>query len=80
MLKNKQIRTNVSKSKFLIIGKEKSRTACLKEAESKPILLAEHKLENSALEKYLGDRINEQGTAVSITETIENILPGLILG
>ena len=35
-------------------------------------------LENSASEKYLGDRINEQGTAASMTETIENRLPGLI--
>ena len=59
----------------MVIGTEKSRTACLKEVESNPILMGEQMQENSASEKYLGDRINEQCTAASIMETIDSRLP-----
>ena len=57
MLGSKQLHTNVSKSKYVIVGTEKSRTECLKEAELIPILMEEHVLDNSASEKYMGDRI-----------------------
>ena len=56
---------------------EKSRPDCIKDAELNPILMADHKLENSASEKYLGERINEKVTAGSITKTIDNRIPGL---
>ena len=58
----------MSKSKFAVIGSEKSRNACLKEAN--PICIGEHVMENYASENYLGGKINENGTAASITETI----------
>ena len=56
----------------MIVSTEKSRTEYLKEAESNPILMGDYKLENLASEKYLGDRINENGTAASIKETMDN--------
>ena len=58
-----------------MIGSEKSRIACLREAEQNTIRMGDHVLENSASEKYLGDKINKNGTAASITETIESRLP-----
>ena len=39
MLESKQLCANVSKSKYVIVGTEKSRTLCLKEAEFNPILM-----------------------------------------
>ena len=62
----------------MIVNIEKSRTDCLEEAASNPILMGEQVLENSSSEMYLWDRINEQGTAAIITETIDNRLPGLV--
>ena len=56
MLESKQLKANVSKSTFVVIGSQKSRKACLKEAEQDPIRMGEHMLENSASEKYLGDK------------------------
>ena len=32
-------------------------------------------IENSRTEKYLGDQIHEDGTAASIHETLNNIIP-----
>ena len=51
-----------------MIGSKKSRKECLKEAEKNPIKMGDHELEISASEKYLGDTINENGTAASIIE------------
>ena len=55
MLESKQL--NASLSKFVVIGSGKSRIACLKEAETNPLRKGELMLENSASEKYLGDKI-----------------------
>ena len=49
-----------------------------KRAENDPIKMGEHILENSASEKYLGDKIHEDGTAPSITETINGTMPAAI--
>ena len=38
----------------------------------------DHHLENSTAEKYLGDKIHKDGTAVSITETIKSRMPAAI--
>ena len=54
---------------------DKKREKCLKETEKNAIKIGNHVLENSASEKYLGDKINKNGTAASITETIESKLP-----
>ena len=62
--------------KFVVIGSEQSKKACLKEAEQNPIRMGDHVLENS--EKYPGYKINENATAASITETIESRLPAAI--
>ena len=40
--------------------------------------MGDHVLENSASEKYLWEKINENGTAASITETIESRLPAAV--
>ena len=48
MLESEQLRANVSKSKYVIVATEKSRTECIIEAESNPILMGDHILENWA--------------------------------
>ena len=53
----------------------KSRTELLKETEDNPIKMGETIIENSRTEKYLGDQIHEDGTAASIHETLNNIIP-----
>ena len=63
LLESKQLRANISKSKYVLIGTEKAREECLKEAEEKPILMGEHTIGNSASEKYLGDKINQNRTS-----------------
>ena len=72
ILEIKQLRANVSKSKYGIMGTEKLKTGCIKDAESNPLLIGDHKLGNFPFKKYLGDRNNEKGTAASIKETIDN--------
>ena len=57
-LESKQLKANVSKFKFVVIGPRKLRKECLKSAEKNPIKMGEHILENLASEKYLGDKIN----------------------
>ena len=59
-----------------VCNTKKSRLDCIKDADSNPILMGDHKLYNSVSNKYLRDRINEKGTAASITETIDKRIPG----
>ena len=75
MLESKQLKANVSKSKFVVIGSKKSRTKIQQNAEDKPTQIGTHTLENSTAEKNLGDKIYEDGTAASITDTLNSKLP-----
>ena len=52
----------------MVIGSKKSRKECLKEAEKNPIKMGDYELEIFASDKYLGDKINKNGTAASIVE------------
>ena len=47
-------------------------------AEKNPIKLGEHILENSSLDKYIGDKIQEERTAATITEPIKGRMPTVI--
>ena len=47
MLESIQFCANVSKSKYVIMGKGKLRTERLKDTELDPILMGEHEVENS---------------------------------
>merc|ERR1712128_109211 len=71
LLESKQLRANTSKSKFVIIGTESSRTDMLKDAASNPVMMGETVIENSDCEKYLSDMIHENGCAASIAATIK---------
>ena len=75
MLDRKQLRTNVGKSKFVIMANKKSRTACLEDAKESRIQIVEHSLENYPSEKYLGDQIqiSEKGTEYSGQYDRDNI-------
>ena len=53
----------------------KSRTELLKEAENNSIRVGDHILKSSTAERYLGDRIHEDGTAASIADTLNNRIP-----
>ena len=71
MLELKQLPANTSKSKYVIMAPQKSRT----EAEANPIKLGETTIENSKSDKYLGDQIYKDGTAASIKETLNIRIP-----
>ena len=55
LLESKQPCANTSKSRYLVIGQQKSRTEILKEAELNPIMMGTTVIKNSKLEKYLGE-------------------------
>ena len=76
LLESKQLRANTSKSKYVIIGTQKSRTEMLKDAEVNPVMMGETVIENSKSEKYLGDQIHEDGCAASIAATINGRIKG----
>ena len=76
LLESKQLRANTSKSKYVIIGTQKSRTEMLKDAEVNPVMMGETVIENSKSEKYLGDQIHEDGCAASINATIRGRING----
>ena len=71
LLESKQLRANTSKSRYVVIGSQKSRTEILKEAEINPIMMGTMVIENSQSEKYLGDQIHEDGCEASMTATFE---------
>ena len=73
-----QLRANTSKSWHLVIESQKSRTEILKEAKIDPIMMGTMVIDNSKLEKYLGDQIHEDGCESSITATLNERIPGAI--
>ena len=75
MLESKQLRTNTSKSKFVVIYTPESRTKLLKKAEANPIKMGKPIIKNSKAEKYLGDQIHEDGTTASIHATLDSRIP-----
>ena len=50
----------------------------LKDAEINPVLMGETVIENSQVEKYLGDQIHEDGCEASISATIDGRINGAI--
>ena len=77
-LKSKLLSANYDKSKFLIIGKEKSRKSTLEILGKDPLHMGGVKIEHSEQEKYLGDWISEKGCKESITVTIKARISKLI--
>ena len=59
-LKSKLLSANYDKSKFLIIGKEKSRKSTLEILGKDPLQMGGVKIEHSEQEQYLGDVIHEK--------------------
>ena len=76
LLESKQLRANTSKSKFVVIGSKESRTEVLKDTENNPIMMGTTVIENSKVEKYLGDLIHEDGCEASISATIDGRIKG----
>ena len=66
--KMNQLKNNVAKSKLVVIGSKKSREKCLKRAEKNSIKKGDLVLEKSTTEKYLGNKIYEDGTAARKSE------------
>ena len=75
LLESKQLRANTAKSRFVVIGSQKSRTEILKEAAANPIMMGDMIIENSKSEKYLGDQIHEDGCTASITANLDGRIP-----
>ena len=78
LLESKQLCAKTSKSRFVVIGQQKSRTEVLKDAEINPIMMGDTVIENSKSEKYLGDQIHEDGCEASITATLNGRIPSAI--
>ena len=78
-LARKQLSINYNKSKFIIIGSKnkKKREKILNEAKVNPLKMGNSIIENSEEEKYLGDKVNENGCEASITETIKERIRNL---
>ena len=70
-LTKKGLSINYNKSKFVVIGNKKQRREILKETSENPIKMGDSCILNSEQEQYLGDMINQEGCAASITETIK---------
>ena len=66
------------KSRFVVIGQQKSRTEILKDAEANPIMMGETIIKNSKSENYLSDQIHEDGCEASITATLDGRIPSAI--
>ena len=71
VLKQKLLRANYDKSKYLILGRGKRTSKMNKELEETPLKMADEILENVVNEKYLGDIIHEKGCKEIITATIK---------
>ena len=78
ILKKKLLSVNYDKSKYLVLGKGKAKERMLKELKKWPMKMGEEIIENSILEKYLGDIIHEKGYEESITATIKERIRKLI--
>ena len=78
LLESKQLRANTAKSRFVVIGSQKSRTEILKEAADNPIMMGDMIIENSKSEKYLSDQILEDGSEAIITATLDGRIPSAI--
>ena len=78
ILKKKLLSVNYDKSKYLVLGKGKAKERMLKELKKWPMKMGEEIIENSILEKYLGDIIHEKGCEESITATIKERIRKLI--
>ena len=59
---------NYDKGKYLLLGDTKAKNRMRKELNKWPMKMGEEIIENSILEKYLGDIIHEKGCKESITE------------
>ena len=70
-LKRKLLSVNYDKSKYIIFGNKRQRDKALAELKTNPITMGGTLLENTSVEKYLGDLIHEGGCEKSITATIE---------
>ena len=76
MLAVKQLKANAGKSKFVILGTLKARRDILNSLEKDPVMMGENKIGVSKSEKYISHWINENGTSVVITETIDKRMNG----
>ena len=71
LLKQKLLSLNYDKSKYILLGNRKAKNRMKKELRKQPMKMGEEILENSVMEKYLGDIIHEKGCEESITATIK---------
>ena len=78
LLESKQLRANTQKSRFVVIGQQKSRTEILKDAEINPMMMGDTFIKNSKSEKYLGDQIHKDGCEGSNTATLNGRIPSAI--
>ena len=71
MLAKKKLKSNLTKSRYVLLGSEEFKKKTRQEAQSNPVMMGSHIMEESPEEKYLGDMIHTYGLAVSILSTVK---------
>ena len=62
LLKQKLLSLNYDKSKYISLGTRKAKNRMRNELRKHPMKMGEETLENSVMEKYLGDIIHKKDT------------------
>ena len=78
-LAQKKLKSNLTKSRYVLLGSEEFKAKTRKEAKEAPVMMGSHIMEESPEEKYLGDQIHTDGLAASILSTIDKRL-GKVIG
>ena len=78
-LAKKKLKSNQTKSRYVLLGSEEFKAKTRQEAKEAPVMMGSHIMEESPEEKYLGDQIHTDGLAASILSTIDKRL-GKVIG
>ena len=69
-LANKKLKSNLTPSRYVLLGSEEFKAKTRKEAKEAPVMMGSHIMEESPEEKYLGDMVHTDGLATCIFSTI----------
>ena len=73
-LAKKKLRSNHTKSKYVLLGQDEFKQRTRLEAQNNPVMIEGHIMEESMEEKYLGDMIHTDRLAASILSTVNKRL------
>ena len=73
-LAEKQLKSNLSKSRYVLLGSKEFKERTRREAKEAPVMMGNHIMEESPEEKYLGDMVHTYGLLASIPSTVNKCL------